>query len=404
MSNWFRFRREERTGGSSYRRVILLFLTVSLISLMMLLSFTSILGNLKDELALSNTQFGLLLSAFSIAFAIAQIPAGMLSDKYGGKKVSSVGLSVMAIAALAFSFSHNFSVALAVRFLGGFAGGLILPSAVRLISDWYPPRERNMAMGTFGLGQGLGFVVTYVIGSIVVESFGWRMGSLFSGTLISLTAALAWIFLKDTSKSVDIEKPAVRLGGEKRLTRILPLLIVVNFSELSVASGVLQFTPQFLMLRFNFSTVAGGLVTSLVGIMSILASYAGGLGSRKIGGDNVIIAAMLMCTLLPVLLGYSYSIPVVLVLVALLGFATLFAFGPMIAGVPRAVGEKHAGTMFGVFNVISFGASAFSPLILGYILDRTHTYEWAFASLSIIAVAGLGAAVALKRMRFFAGD
>jgi len=71
---------------------------------------------------------------------------------------------------------------------------------------------------------------------------------------------------------------------------------------------------------------------------------------------------------------------------------------------PRAVGEKHAGTMFGLFNAISFDASAFSPLILGYILDSTHRYESAFASLSIIAVAGLGAAVALKRMRFFAGD
>src|SRR5208282_3073531 len=115
---------------------------------------------LKDELALNDAQFGLLLSAFSIAYAIAQIPAGILSDKHGGKKISSLGLSLMAIAALAFSFSHNFGTALALRCLGGFGGGLILPSAVRLLSDWYPPHERNMAMGIFGSGQGLGFIVT----------------------------------------------------------------------------------------------------------------------------------------------------------------------------------------------------------------------------------------------------
>lgn len=65
---------------------------------MMLFSFTSILGGLKEELVLTNTQFGLLLSAFSIAFAVAQIPGGVLSDKFGGKMVCLVGVSVKAIA------------------------------------------------------------------------------------------------------------------------------------------------------------------------------------------------------------------------------------------------------------------------------------------------------------------
>jgi len=403
VSDSFGFRSKERIGGSSYRRVILLFLTVSFISLMMLFSFTSILGGLKDELALSNTQFGLLLSAFSIAFAIAQIPGGILSDKYGGKIVSSAGLSVMAIAALAFSFSSNFGVALFLRCLAGFTGGLILPSAVRLLSDWYPPKDRNIAMGIFGLGQGLGFVVTYAIGSIVVGYSGWRIGSLFSGLLISFAAVLAWIFLKDNAKPLDVQRQPMRLAGEKNFKRTFSLFIAVNFSGLSVVSGVLQFTPQLLMLRFGFSTIAGGFVTSLVGITNILASYVGGLSSRRIGGDNVILGSMLMCAMLPVFLGYSYSNMLVFVLITLLGFATMFYFGPLFAGVSR-VGERHRATLFGVFNATSFGASAFSPLILGYILDSTHTYEFAFASLSIIAVIGLGAAVALKRMRFFAGD
>ena len=370
----------------------------------MIFSFTSILGGLKAELALSNTQFGLLLSLFSIMYALAQIPAGILSDKYGGKKVASVGVSIMAISALLLSFSPTFQVALLLRCLGGFTGGLILPSAVRLLSDWYPPKERNMAMGIFGLGQGLGFVVTYTIGSIVVEYFGWRMGSLFSGIFASLTALLAWIFLKNAARPVHLERRAVEVSAAKGFTQALPLLAIVNFSGLSVASGVLQFTPQFLLSRFDFSTIAGGLVTSLVGIMTMLASYSGGLSSRMIGGDNIVLVSMLMCALFPVWLGYSYSIISVLVLVALIGFATMLYFGPTFAGVPRAVGDKRAGSMFGVFNATSFGASAFSPLILGYVLDSTHAYEAAFTSLSIIAVIGVVAAIALKRMHFFARD
>ena len=395
---------EFRIASQPDRRVVLLFLTFAFTSLMMLFSFTSILAGLKSDLGLSNTQFGLLLSAFSITFAIAQIPAGVLSDKYGGKKVASGGVSVMAIAALLFSFSSSFDTALIFRCVAGFTGGLILPSAVRLLSDWYPPKERSMAMGTFGLGQGLGFVVTYEVGSIVVEYFGWRMGSLFSGALASFAAVLTWMFVKDIAKPAELEGHLAKPVTQRSSTLVLLLLIALNFSALSVLSGVLQFTPQFLMLRFGVSTIAGGFVTSLVGITNILAAYLGGLTSRRIGEDKVIIASMLLCTLLPLFLGFGYSIGIALTAVALVGFATMFYFGPTFAGVPRAVGERRAGTMFGVFNAISFGASALSPLILGYILDSTREYELAFASLSIIAIIGLGSAVQLNRIRFFAGN
>jgi MFS family permease len=369
---------------------------------MMLFSFTSILGGLKDELRLSNTQFGLLLSAFSIMYALAQIPGGILVDRYGGKKVSSVGISVMAAAGLAFSFSSNFGVAIFLRCVAGFTGGLVLPSAVMLLSNWYPPKERSTAMGIFGLGQGLGFVVTYVVGSIVVEYAGWRMGALFAGTFASFAAVFAWVFLKERTASVNV-RHFTGLGLEKNFKRNLLLFIAVNFAALSVVSGVLQFTPQFLMLRFDFSAIAGGFVTSLVGITNILASYFGGISSRRVGGDNVILASMFMCAFLPAFLGYSYS-TFVFVLVALLGFATMLYFGPLFAGVSRAVGERNPGTMFGVFNATSFGASAFSPLIIGYILDNMHSYELAFTSLSLIAMIGLGAAVELKRIHFFARD
>jgi len=386
--------------GSPNRRVILLTSTVSFISLMMYFSFTSILGGLKDELALSNAQFGLLLSAFSVAYAAAQIPAGILSDRYGGKIVSSVGLSLMAIAALAFSFSKDFGVALGLRCLIGLAGGLILPSAIRIISDWYAANERNLAMGIFGLGQGLGFILTYSLGSIVVVLFGWRAASLFSGIIGSVAAALAWIFLRDVTKHTSPKQP-LRLTGEQGYLGKLILLIMMNFAAACVLSGTLQFTPQFLASRFNLSTIAGGFVVSLVGVTNMLASYFGGSSSRKVGAANVVITSMLMCTVLPMLLGNSYSATSAFVLVALIGFSTMFYVGPTFAGVPRAVGEKHAGTMFGVFNAVSFGLSALAPLIFGYILDNLHSYELAFTSLSIIATIGFVAAVQLKRMRFF---
>jgi len=393
----------DRIAGTPYKRVVLLFSTLSFVSLMTLFSFTSILGDLKNQLALTNAQFGLLLSAFSIAFATAQIPGGIFSDKCGGKIVSSVGVTIMAIAALSFSFSSDYIEFLILRCLAGFFGGLILPSSVKLLSDWYPSNERGIALGIFGLGQGLGFVVTYAVGSIVVQYFGWRMGSIFSGMLGLAAAVLAFVFLKNTTGTNIASPLPSKLATEGNFKRNLLLLVAVNFTALSVLSGTLQFTPQFLLLRFNFSTITGGFVTSLVGITNIVASYSGGVSSKKFGGSYVVIGSMLMCVVLPAFLGYSYSTGFVFVLVALVGFATMFYFGPLFAGVAR-VGRERPGTVFGVFNATSFGASALSPLILGYILDSTHEFELAFASLSVIALIGLGAALTLKRTSFFARD
>jgi predicted MFS family arabinose efflux permease len=163
-----------------------------------------------------------------------------------------------------------------------------------------------MATGIFGSGLGLGFIVTYVIGSIMVEYFGWRMGSLLSGAFISVVAAGTWIFLKDAEKPADDQKQSETSRGREGSMRTLLFLAIVNFSALSVLSGVLQFAPHFLALRFDFSTITGGFVTSLVGVMAIIASYAGGLGSVKIGGGYVVIVSMLMCAILPALLGFSY--------------------------------------------------------------------------------------------------
>lgn len=376
--------------------------TASFVSLMAFFSFTSILKGLKDDLSLDNVQFGLLLSVFSAAYATAQIPAGILSDKFGGKIVASLGVSIMGLVALCFAFTESFADAIILRGLEGFSGGFILPSAVRLLSDWFEEEERNIAMGVFGLGQGLGFVVTYLAGSVVVELSGWRSGSLLSGMLVCALAASNWLFLRNTSlKRTIAGKMSANLFRVKGFVKIVPLLTVINSSALSVTSAVLQFAPEFVISRFGFSSIIAGSLMSLFGVTCMLSSCLGGLSAKQIGANNVLVISMLMCTVLPPLLSYIFSPILTVTFMALIGFATMFYFGPTFAGIPRAVGGKYTATAFGVFNTVSFGASAISPILFGYVLDSAKSYELAFSSLALVAVAGLGSAVLLKRIQFY---
>jgi len=379
------------------KRTILFVSTFSFVTLMMLFSFTSILSGLKNELELSNTQFGSLLSVFSIFYAIVQIPSGILSDRFGGKIVASIGLSVMGLASLAFSFSSLYEMALLFRILAGLSGGLILPATVRLLNEWFTGEQLVKAMSVFGLGQGLGFLLTYTFGSVIVDSFGWRVGSLFSGIVVIGAAVLSWIFLKDMTSDATTFSLRTEVHGSVRSGRLV-LLMMVNFAGLSVTSGVLQFAPSFLENKYGFSIITTGSIVALVGVMSALSPYLSGLASERIGGNKVIVISMLMCTLFPLILGLSPSMAIMIASLALIGFGTMFYFPSTFAEVPRTAGGEHAGKIFGVFNSVSFGASAVSPIIYGYVLDKSGIPELAFGSLSMLAVLGLIGAVLLSKV------
>jgi len=385
-----------------YKHVILAISTITLALLMILFSFTSILLGLKSELNLNATQFGSLLSMFSIFYAVSQIPCGILSDRYGGRKVATTAMLIMGSSSLVFSFSGSYAQVLLLRTLIGLSGGFILPAVVKLLSNWYPSTELSKAMGIMGLGQGMGFLITYALGSILVELFGWRGASALVGLVIICVAVLACVILREAGKE-QVTAQSVSAGKTegRMFANTLFLFVLINFTALSVVSGVVQFAPEFLGIRLGISSITGGVIVSVIGITNMVSSYVGGSISRRIGGSNVLLASVLMCVVFPFLLACASSILHVVVLAALVGFGTMLYFGPTFAAVPQTARAKDAAKTFGVFNTISFGASAVSPMIFGYVLDTTGKYQSAFASLSVIALAGLFGAILLKRSRLF---
>ena len=376
------------------KNAVLFVSTFSFAALMMLFSFTSILLGLKNEMQLSSAQFGLLLSTFSITYAIMQIPSGILSDKYGGEIVLSVGLSVMGVATLGFSFSVSAQMALSLRTLAGLGGGLILPAAAKLLSDRFAGEELLRGMSIFGIGQGMGFVLTYTIGSGFVDVFDWRAASLFSFVLIAAAAILSLALPKRKENAPDHQQNRLSTAFHKKT---LALLIIINFAALSVTSGVLQFGPDFLERNFQLSTSSGGWIIALMGIASTLAPYMSGVTAKRIGHDKVIITSMIMCTFCPLVLGISSSTIALALIFAATGLGTMLYFPPTFAQVPRTAKGEHAGKVFGIFNTVSFGASAIAPILFGYVLDSVKSYELGFACLSILAVLGLIASILLRR-------
>ena len=138
--NWF-------VGKRYYRWIILVAcMLVYCTSQLVRWNYASITKYLTTDLGMGKPEIGLLGSAFFYAYAVAQIPWGMATDLWGGRKVIPVGIAVLALFLAGFAFSANFTQAVVWRTLMGFMAAAGYVPITSVLSKWFPIRERGFAM------------------------------------------------------------------------------------------------------------------------------------------------------------------------------------------------------------------------------------------------------------------
>ncbi|MBS1801352.1 MAG: MFS transporter [Acidobacteria bacterium] len=179
---------------------------VGLLGLISALTFVdrvnlSIAGKyIQDEFAFKTESMGWILSAFSVGYALCQVPAGWLGDRFGPKKVITVAILWWSLFTIATAFAADFpwvswlgmawSFAL-VRFALGVGEAAAFPNSNRLIADWINPERRGTANSIFLVGIGLGGALTPIAISWIMKRWGWQSSFYICGAL-GLILAVGW--------------------------------------------------------------------------------------------------------------------------------------------------------------------------------------------------------------------
>src|SRR5688572_11607652 len=142
-----------------------------------------LLPAIREDLAISFTQAGMLAAAGSLSYACTQIPAGYLSDRYGPRRLFFAGLLGWSALSLAFGTIHAFWLALANQFVAGAFRALLFAPGLALLASWFPPGRRATAMSLFLFGGHAGSVLLSLAGPFLAERYGWR------ATFIAFAAA-----------------------------------------------------------------------------------------------------------------------------------------------------------------------------------------------------------------------
>lgn len=324
------------------------------------------------EFGLDNTRTGLIISAFSIASGVSQLPAGFLADRIGPRMMITVSILGIGLSGLMIGLSHSYIMMLVfLVFLGIFGGGYH-PSAPPLLAASVPPQIRGKALGFHLIGGNAAFFVGPLAAAGIAVIWGWR------GTFISLsipTIIFAVIFYllisgaitkkKDKATIQNEEKPSPQ-GWVRQMILFISVAAVVSSLSMSASS----FLSVFAVKELGTSAAVAAILVAVSSSSGLWAAPFGGHLCDRIG----YIPAMLISCLatgpfiyLIAVTPYGASFIVVLLLWGALNSIRLPAVESYIVS---QASPKRRSTLLGIYYATSQHSTGILAPVLGFFFDQ----------------------------------
>jgi sugar phosphate permease len=368
------------------------------------------------EMPLTKTQTGFVVSAFAYSYLLFQISGGWVADKLGPRLALTVCGIIWASATIWTGLVHGFTMMVVARVALGFGEGATFPTATRAMSYWLPTSKRGYAQGITHAFSRLGNAITPPLVAMLIAAFSWR-GSFIVVGAISMFWALAWglYFKNDPNRHKAITKeelatlPAyadkkgqVKVPWGPLALRMFPVM-VVYFCYGWTLWLFLSWMPSFFKNEYNFDLQKSALFASGVFFFGVAGDTLGGIVSDwlfhktrnlNVARRNLVAVMMVLCcvSLIPILL--VHNVTVVLLALGAAFFFAEFTIGPMWA-IPMDIAPKYSGTASGMMNTGSALAAIVSPVVFGYIVDKTGHWTWPFVGSMALMLFGAALSFAM---------
>jgi MFS family permease len=387
----------KETGRSTFGNRI-----VWLLALMVLINYVD-RGNLstaapliRDQIRLTNSQLGILLSAFFWTYVPFQPLVGWLAEKFNAYQVLTVSLIIWSVATALTGLSHGFMMLLGLRLLLGLGECAAFPCISRLFGQHLPAHRKGFANGLVAMGIALGPAFGIFFGGQIMAHQGWRLTFVLFGA-ISLLWLIPWLL---ATRTLSREASETRHAedeptfGELLSKRALWGTTLGHMFGLYAFYFVITWLPTYLVKAQDLSirgmTVIGGEIYLVYAASCLITGWVtdrliergvSATWARKtflVAGPLIVCASMAAAAL-----GDTRSaIAGLFAAGTAFGFSTpnIYAVAQSLAG-PRASG-KWVGYMNGVANL----SGIISPMVTGFLVDATGNFYSAFAVAAAISV------------------
>ncbi|SDB97850.1 Sugar phosphate permease [Cupriavidus sp. YR651] len=416
-------------GKASYRWIILLTcMLVYCTSQLVRWNYASITKYLMTDLNIGKPELGLLGSAFFYSYAVAQIPWGVATDMFGGRRVIPIGIAILAFFLMGFALSATFTQAIIWRALMGVVAAAGYVPITSVLAKWFGLKERGFAMEMYsGVGGGLGEALTFLLIPILAVVMaqggifgldGWRGSTAAMGIVILIIAISSALMLK--SSPTDIDLPSIQAeedktksddsedykAGVRKIAKDPALWIMsIVWSCYMVATRLVPgwlplYATDFYIQQEGMSKesaiIAGGFMATLYVLGRVFGTPVVGkisdrLLKRNIPRSVVIGIGLLMIAALFFLFTLRIPTPFLLMVLSFVSGVAINIFPLISASAAEIWSVRSAGFTMGIINTVGQFAGAMALSVSGFMAVKFSvsggSYETEFLGIWYLGIA-----------------
>jgi MFS family permease len=345
---------------------------------------------IRSAFNLDYTASGLVVSAFTLAYGIGQLPAGWLADRIEPRRLMTIGISGVALAGVLVGLSNGYAMMIVCLVLMGILAGGYHPSAPPLINASVRPENLGKALGFHNIGGGASYFIAPLLAVTIANAWGWRSAYIWLSVPMILFGALFYLLL---GRRIAREKAAParqERDGQARLRpgqirRLVIFLILTTFTS-AVLTSMVSFIPLLMVDHYGMSKEMAGAAFSIMYTAAFWASPLSGYLSDRLGSVRVILA---VCGLGGLVLYLMTALPYGWWLLAPLIMMGAVIYARMSASENFIIDQTPVGSRSTVLGIYYFtgmeGGGVLTPAV-GYVIDQ-YGFASAFTLAGVFLIA-----------------
>lgn len=363
--------------------------------------FNPIMETIGGEFELSNTDLGLANSIFFLTYAIAQIPSGILGDKYGRKLVISLGFIGLAVTTFLSGLASTFVMFLVIRALAGVAQGAYYGPQYAMSSEAIPKDKVTLGNALINSGMAFGTSGGYLLSSFLVLEQGKEWGQPFFWTAIPtvIVGILFYTMLKEkvvveneqkqeeSLEEIEEDPSLKKIFTDKNLLATFTLV----FTSIYANFVILTWLPSFLIVERGFEGGSVGFISSLVPWFSIPGALFFAYMKDKVGSTKKLVLFLMPLAAVSVILIALVQDKTLLISgLILYGVTGKLALDPiLISYVNEFAPLGGISTTLSAYNFIGMSGSILAPYLTGFLADIQGSMQIGFYLAAGLLIVGM---------------
>ncbi len=377
---------------------------------------------IAKEYNLSPLQMGVLMSAFLWPYALANLPAGWLVDRFGPKKMFGWACGLWSAVTIASAFTTNFSTFYILRMLLGVSESPFFPAGVKAIDRWFTKEDRGTPIAVINTGSQIANGIAPPLLTLLMLTYSWKIMFIIVGVAGFVVLALWLLFYRDPETSMGIvadkqenNQKSLTASKEKEVKwgdlfkyKSTWYMIIGNFGLVYTMWVYLTWLPGYLVTGRGLSILKTGWIAAIPFLVGIIGVPLGGIISdyfirtrgyapiraRKI--PLVCGAVVAAIAVLPV--PYVSDLNTCVALLSLGYFSASLPTGVMWTLATDVAPKNMVASLGSIQNFGGFIGAALAPIITGAIVQATGSFEYVFAvGSALLIVSAISYGVFLKK-------